>query len=115
MIVATEWRTIGWDECPPSLKRAYESGHEFGAQMRSMGNWIARSNLAQFMKNIPIELRLTPGFFFNRGLHDGLADKESNDVGTILAAHFPRLEEEDRIISKDVGDFLSTKFPGKSE
>jgi len=117
MIVATEWRNITWAECPPALPKAYENLYEFGAQMRSahLGNWALRSALIQVMKSLHVESRATPFFFALRGFYDGLAQKRTDAVEVIIAAHFHQDDDTDRIVAKDVGEFLATKFPGKSE
>lgn len=121
MIVATEWRFIGWDECPPAMRKAYNNLYEFGEQLREQqravghfGMWAIREGLAQVMKNFPRgESRYSPFFFALRGFYDGLAQKKTDEVGAIIAAHFPHSDDADRIMPKEIGEFLAEKFPGK--
>lgn len=117
MIVATEWRPIGWDECTPAMRKAYDNLQEFGAQMRDAGHfgmWAIREGLVRVMKNFPVESRHTPFFFALRGFYDGLTQRRTDEVGAIIAAHFPHSDDDaDRIVPKDVGDFLAATFPGK--
>lgn len=119
MIVATEWRAIGWDECTQAMRKAYDNLHEFGSQMRAdshMGMWVIREGLAQVMKNFPHgESRYTPFFFALRGFYDGLAQTRTDDVAAIIAAHFLHSDDAERIAPKEVGEFLAEKFHGKSE
>lgn len=123
MIVATEWRHIGWDECAPAMRKAYDNIHEFGTHLREQqhaaghfGIWPIREGLVQVMKYFPEgEARYTPFFFALRGFYDGLVERRTDDVGTIVAAIFPHLDgDANRIAPKEVGEFLAEKFPGKT-
>lgn len=116
MIIANECRRIGWDEAALALRKTYESGFRFTSQVRATtepGWRVTSESLVRFLKDIPVDHRLTTAYFFTRGMHDGLRGKEAESVEPIIAAYFSIDEEEKRIVPVEVGEFIAKHFPGK--
>jgi len=117
MIVATEARRIPWSEVSPALESAYRNGYAYAEELESSHEhlpWTVRSGLSDFLRSTPLTSRLVPGYFWCRGVYDGLAGTLNDDhVELIVAAWFS--DDADKVAPQEVERFIADKFPEKRQ